>query len=133
VKENTSGQMVAFMKALGKTTKWKVQVPSNGLTRENTKASMLTTKRRVTVFSTGPMVASTMDSGKMENNTAAESTPTIRELLEKENGSKESAPNGLKNQKELMLVTTDKNNNALLENLSTCNFFNAIFVLSLDS
>jgi hypothetical protein len=79
-------------------------------------------------FSTGPMVASTTDSGKMENNMAAESTPTIRELLEKENGLKESAPNGSKNQKELMPATTDRNSNALIENLSTCNFFNAIFV-----
>jgi hypothetical protein len=81
-------------KAPGKTTKWRVQVPSNGLTRENMKASTLTTKKRVTVFSTGLMVASTTASGKMESNTAAESTPTIRELLEKENGSKESAQNG---------------------------------------
>jgi len=93
-KVGINGPMDVSMKALGKTTKWKAEAFSNGLIRENMKENMSMIRKKERVFSIGPMVACTMVNGRMENNMAVVSTPTIKDQLEKENGSKENEQNG---------------------------------------
>lgn len=60
--------MAVSMRVNGKTTRWKVTVYSHGLMVEDMKENILTIRKKGKAHFSGPMVGSTKETGKMENN-----------------------------------------------------------------
>jgi hypothetical protein len=68
----------------------------HGLMVDDMKESTWMIKKKVKVSSIGPTAENTKEAGKMENNTASESTPQLVAKPNKENGKKEKGYIGFK-------------------------------------
>ena len=83
--------MVANTEASGRTIKWRAKANLNGLTVASMKATTSTTRRKVTVHSTGPTEESTMANGKMESSMASANIQPHQARPKKVSGRRESA------------------------------------------
>lgn len=83
VMESTNGQMADPMMAVGLTTNFMERASILGLMAENTKANMLTIKRKVSVFITGQTARDMKVSGATGSNMEKE-----RQSMQKENAAK---------------------------------------------
>ena len=93
--EFTPGLTEGNMTVSGRITRWTARECLLGPMEEDTTDSMSMIKRRDKVFTRGQMDASTMATGRTENNMARECIIQARAKLKWENGLKESALTGL--------------------------------------
>merc|ERR1711865_892730 len=92
--ESIIGLMEEFLKGLGTTIKWRDREYSPGLMAEDMRVITKMIRKKATVFSTGQMVGSTMEAGKMENNMVWVHTHQPVENQNKVNGKKEKDSTG---------------------------------------
>merc|ERR1712166_516488 len=90
------GLMVENIQENGTSTKCTEEACLPGPMVASMKVNTLMTRKKDTVFSCGPMVVSTMASGKTENNTAEAPTFLVKVKPKPVNGKKGSAFSGLK-------------------------------------
>merc|ERR1711957_374303 len=85
---STTGPMAENMTANGITIRWKVKAPSHGLTAEDMKEIMSTTRKKEMESFIGQMAGNTKEAGKTENNMELELIHQQAVRLSKVNGQK---------------------------------------------